>query len=334
MKILFAIQGTGNGHISRAREIVPLLQQYGELDLLISGTQAEVALAQPVKYRYHGFSFVFGTNGGVDKWATYKIMNLPQLWRDMHNLPLAQYDLVVNDFEPVSAWACRIQKVPSVSLSHQCSFVSPKTPRPAKWNYAEWLFKYYSPTTHHIGFHFEQYDSFIHTPVIRSEIRSLQPRNDGHYTVYLPAYDDKTLVKHLSRVKDVQWQVFSKRQKNIHKEANVTILPIDNAAFNNSLSACEGLLTGGGFEGPAEALYLGKKVMMIPMKNQYEQQCNALAASKLGVPVLHQIDNKFEQHLHSWITGGKKIEVNFKDETAAIVENMVKMYARPQAILA
>ncbi|MEP6611263.1 MAG: glycosyltransferase family protein, partial [Mucilaginibacter sp.] len=79
MKILYAIQGTGNGHISRAREIVPLLQQHGEVDLLVSGTEAEVTLAQPLKYKFHGFSFVFGTNGGVDNWATFKLMNTPRL---------------------------------------------------------------------------------------------------------------------------------------------------------------------------------------------------------------------------------------------------------------
>jgi uncharacterized protein (TIGR00661 family) len=334
MKILFGIQGTGNGHISRAREIVPLLQQYGEVDLLVSGTQAEVSLSQPLKYQYHGFSFVFGTHGGVDNWATFKIMNLPQLWRDMHSLPLQQYDLIVNDFEPVSAWACKLQKVPSVSLSHQCSFVSPKTPRPAKWNYAEWLFKYYSPTTYHIGFHFEQYDNFIHTPVIRSEIRSLETSNKGHYTVYLPAYDDKILIKQLGKVKDVEWHIFSKRQKTPLREGNVTVLPVNNNTFNQSLASCAGLLTGGGFEGPAEALFLGKKVMMIPMTGQYEQQCNALAASRLGVPVVHHIDNHFTDHLQKWIADDSKIIVDFKDETAQIVENMVKQYAKPQPILA
>src|SRR6185312_15199576 len=88
MKILFAIQGTGNGHISRAREIVPLLQQYGEVDLLISGTEAEVSLAQPLKYKFHGFSFVFGKNGGVDNWATFKLMNIPQLFKDIRHLSL------------------------------------------------------------------------------------------------------------------------------------------------------------------------------------------------------------------------------------------------------
>ncbi len=332
MKILYAIQGTGNGHISRAREIVPLLQQYGELDLLISGTEAEVSLSQPIKYRLHGFSFVFGTKGGVDKWATFKLMNLRKLWYDVHHLPLAQYDLIINDFEPVSAWACRLQKLPSVSLSHQCSFVSHKTPRPAKWNYAEWLFKYYSPTTHHIGFHFEKYDDFIHTPVIRSGIRSLEPVNDGHYTVYLPAYDDKTLMNYLRKTDSVQWHIFSKRQKTHYQDGNIQIFPVNNESFNKSMASCEGLLTGGGFEGPAEALYLKKKVLMIPMKGQYEQQCNALAASKIGVPVIHAIDEDFTEQINKWIADDNRIEVNFPDETAQIVDNMIKRYAKRDSI--
>jgi len=327
MKILYAIQGTGNGHISRAREIVPLLQQYGELDLLVSGTEAEVSLSQPLKYRFHGFSFVFGTNGGVDKWATYKIMDLPQLWRDMHSLPLKDYDLIINDFEPVSAWACKLQNRQSVSLSHQCAFVSPKTPRPGKWNYGEWLLKYYSPTTHHIGFHFQRYDDFIHTPVIRSEIRDLQTSNLGHYTVYLPAYDDKKLAQYL-KATNVEWHIFSKRQKTAYQVDNVQIFPVNNEAFNKSLASCEGLLTGGGFEGPAEALFLQKKVLMIPMQGQYEQQCNALAASKLGVPVIQAIDEKFVTHINRWIKEDNQVWVDFPDEAAQIVHDMVNRYAR------
>jgi uncharacterized protein (TIGR00661 family) len=328
MKILYAIQGTGNGHISRAREIAPLLQQYGELDLLVSGTEAEMALTQPLKYQYHGFSFVFGNKGGVDKWATYKLMNLPKLWKDIHSIPLKQYDLIVNDFEPVTAWACRLQKVESVSLSHQCSFVSPNTPRPDHRSFAaELLLKYYSPTNHHIGFHFDRYADFIHTPVIRSGIRSLDPKNKGHYSVYLPAYDDRTLVKYLSQV-DVPWQIFSKRQKNSYTEGNVTVNPVNNEAFNQSMCNCEGLLTGGGFEGPAEALFLGKKVLMIPMKDQYEQQCNAQAASLLGVPVVHDIDENFVAKVRNWVEDGKVIPVDFPDETAGIIEGMVKKYAR------
>jgi uncharacterized protein (TIGR00661 family) len=328
MKILFAIQGTGNGHVSRAREIVPLLQQYGQLDLLISGTQADVSLAQPLTYQKHGFSFIFGKKGGVDYWKTYKTMNLRKLLHDVRSLPLKQYDLIVNDFEPVSAWACRLQKLESVALSHQCAFISKNTPRPKKWNYAEWLFKHYAPTTHHVGFHFERYADFIHTPVIRSEIRRMETQNLGHYTVYLPAYSDQLLLHYFRQVKEVSWHIFSKHTKTAYSEGNIHVKPIQNEAFNQSLATSTGLLTGGGFEGPAEALFMGKKVMMIPMKGQYEQQCNAIAAAKLGVPVVEKIDGNFVQQLKQWVSSGLKIEVNFPDETAQIVAKLVSDYGK------
>nr|MBC7613109.1 glycosyl transferase [Pseudopedobacter sp.] len=335
MKILYAIQGTGNGHISRAREIVPLLQQYGELDLLVSGTQADVSLSQPLKYQFHGFSYIFGKKGGIDYWKTFKVMNLRQFWKDMHSVPLEDYDLIINDFEPLTAWACRLKKIRSVSLSHQASFLSNKTPRPAKSEkYAEIILKYYAPTTEHVGFHFKPYDDFIHTPVIRSEIRNLDPQNHGYYTVYLPAVDDKILVKYLQAVPEVKWQVFSKHQRTPYQNGNVQVKHIDNELFNKSLENCEGLLTGGGFEGPAEALYLGKKVLMMPMKNQFEQECNAEAARLMGIPVIHKIDKEFTESLKKWISAEQKIIVDFPNQTADIVEQLVQTFAGKKLNLA
>ena len=63
MKILYAIQGTGNGHLSRSMDIVPLLKQMGEVDVLVSGTQGDLSLPFQVKYVLHGFGFVFGKKG-------------------------------------------------------------------------------------------------------------------------------------------------------------------------------------------------------------------------------------------------------------------------------
>ncbi len=335
MKILYAIQGTGNGHISRAREIVPLLQQYGDLDLLVSGCQADVSLSQTLKYKFHGFSYIFGKKGGIDYWKTYKLMNLRQFWKDMHAIPLENYDLIINDFEPLTAWACKLKNIRSVSLSHQASFLSSKTPRPPKSEkYAEFILKYYAPTTDHIGFHFKPYDDFIHTPVIRSEIRNLDPKNHGHYTVYLPAVDDKILVKYLHALPAVRWQVFSKHQTTPYQYGNVQVKHINNELFNKSLENCEGLLTGGGFEGPAEALYLGKKVLLMPMKNQFEQECNAEAARLMGVPVIKQIDKKFVNSLKMWIKDEQKVLVDFPDQTAEIIEQLISNFSSEKVSLA
>lgn len=328
MKILYAIQGTGNGHISRAREIIPLLQKHGEVDILVSGTQADVKLSQPVKYQLHGFSFIFGKKGGVDHFKTWLSMNLFRFRKDMKQLQLSDYNLIVNDFEPVSAWACKLQGVESVSLSHQAAFKSKKVPRPKTIDWGKLILSHYAPTTHHIGFHFERYDEFIHTPVIRSEIRSLQSTNSGHYTVYLPAIDDKRLVKLLSQIPEVQWQIFSKHNKQSYQEGNIFVEPINNEKFNKSLASCEGLFTGGGFEGPSEALYLGKKLLVAPMRFQFEQQCNAYALKHLGLPVIWGSNKNWLPIIKEWVSKPQLHQFNFPDETAKIIDDMVKKYAR------
>ncbi|HXH98634.1 MAG TPA: glycosyltransferase family protein [Sphingobacteriaceae bacterium] len=328
MRILYAIQGTGNGHISRAREIVPLLQQYGELDLVMSGTQADVNITQPIAYRFHGFSFIFGKKGSVDHWKTYKVMDLRRLRKDIKTLPLKKYDLIINDFEPVTAWACKLSNIPSVSLSHQASFLSKNTPRPAEsFHWAEWIFKHYAPSTHHIGFHFDRYDDFIHTPVIRSEIRMLHPQDFGHITVYLPAYDDRLLLSYFKKLPEVKFEVFSKHAKQCYTDTNVKVSPINNEQYNTSLANCHGVLTGGGFEGPSEALYLGKKVFVIPMKYQYEQLCNAEAIKRLGVPVLYNLDNTLIPGLRKWLNDPFTVKAVFPDETSAIVDGLIKRFA-------
>lgn len=328
MNILFAIQGTGNGHISRAREIIPLLQQHGSVDILISGTQSDVFPDQPLTYSLHGFSFVFGKKGGVNHWKTFEAMNLRQLYRDIKTLPLKNYDLIVNDFEPVTAWACKLQGLLSVALSHQASFLSKNTPRPStSFHWAELIFRHYAPVTEKIAFHFERYDDFIHTPVIRSEIRNKETSDLGHVCVYLPAYDDKLLAGYLKQIPDVRWEVFTKHSKVIYDDANVHVRPINNEEFNRSLASSSGLLTGGGFEGPSEAMFLKKKVIVFPMNGQYEQACNAEAARRMGVPVIYNL-NELVSKLKTWIAKPNELVVDFPDETSDIISNMVAKYSK------
>jgi uncharacterized protein (TIGR00661 family) len=324
MKILFAIQGTGNGHISRAREVIPHLLRYGELDILISGTQADVSLPYAIKYQVPGISFTFGKHGGVDFWDTFTHLKPVHFIKDMQSIPVETYDLVINDFEPVTAWACKIKHKPCIGLSHQSSFLSDKTPRPLKKDgVAENIFKQYAPVTDAYGFHFERYDSFISTPVIRSDIRKLETSNKGHITVYLPAHGDAVLLKHFVQIKDVEWEVFSKHTSVAYTIENVHIKPILNNDFTQSLASSNGLITAGGFESPAEAMFLGKKVLTIPMIGQYEQQCNALSMQQMGVTLVKQIDDHFVQTVTNWVQNAKPLNVNFPDVTGEIIAALI-----------
>lgn len=325
MKILYAVQGTGNGHLSRAMEIIPVLQKKCDLDILVSGIQADLKLPQPIKYKMRGMSFIFGKSGGVDIIATTKKARLLKLYKDMRSLPVEQYDLIINDFEPVSAWAARFKKRKCVGLSNQCAAFSPHVPKPENIDPAgKWVLKNYAPTTACYGLHFEAYEDNIFTPIIRREIRELETSNDGHYTVYLPSYDNERIINILSRFKNIQWEVFSKHDKTAFRVGNVSIMPIDSKSFIKSLASCAGTICGAGFGATSEALFLKKKLLVIPMKAQYEQHINAATLAKMGVPVIKSLKEKYADVIENWLESDKIVEVNYPDITEQIIDKILK----------
>ncbi|TVQ71907.1 MAG: glycosyl transferase [Balneolaceae bacterium] len=175
MKILYGIQGTGNGHISRARTFIPMLKKFAEVDVLLSGTSSEVSLGSPVRYRVHGLGYTFGKKGGIDFIDSARKLRPVQLIRDIASLPVRDYDLVISDFEPVSARAAMRAGKMCIGLSHQAAFLSNRSPRPShKSIIGEYIFRHYAPCSHYIGFHYQRYDRNIFTPVIGSEIRQLE----------------------------------------------------------------------------------------------------------------------------------------------------------------
>ncbi len=325
MKILYAIQGTGNGHLSRARAIIPYLCEYGELDLMVSGTEADVALPYPIRYKSKGISFHYNQRSGIHYGRTLYNNSPTRILKEVRDFPIELYDLVVNDFEPISAWAAKKKGIPSVALSHQASFLSAKTPRPPyKDPLGEFILKSYAPAPQAVGFHFEPYESFIHTPVIRDEIRSGHSMDAGHYTVYLPAVEDARLIHLLEQFPEVKWHIFSRYTSTAYRKLNIQVLPIDNELFIQSFTSCTGILTSAGFETPSEALFMGKKLLTCPIRGQYEQACNAEALKKLNVPVIRKLNDKAIPEVERWVHTRWNLQIPFPDETPQIVSSLFK----------
>lgn len=328
MKVLYAIQGTGNGHVCRAREIVPLLKKHADVDVLISGIQSDVSLPFEVKYVFEGLSYIFGKKGGIDLLETYKKSHIKKLLREIRQLPVEMYDLVISDFEPVSAWACYLKNKPCIGLSHQAGVLNKYAPRPAhKDAVGRTIMKVYAPASVQYGFHFREYDEHIFTPVIRKEVREASISDKGHYTVYLPSYSDKKIIRFLQHCPGIKWQVFSKHFSHETHVENIEVFPLDNNRFIESMASSHGVMCGAGFETPAEALFLGKKLMVIPMKNQYEQHCNAAALAELGVPVMKSLKQKHLPVVMQFIADEKAIEVFYPDETELILEKILSTHA-------
>ncbi|MBL6648488.1 MAG: hypothetical protein ISP57_06205, partial [Flavobacteriaceae bacterium] len=186
------------------------------------------------------------------------ILDIWQFFKDLIRLTLKEYDFVINDFEPVSAWACVIKKKHCIALSHQYSLLNNKVPKPIKNSIlSNLILRYYAPSSIGYGFHFKTYNSKTYFPIIKKEFKSVfSPLKKNYFVVYLPSFDDKIIIDVLSKIHKTNWVVFSKHTKKKYKVDNIKIRPVSNKSFNKKLMNCRGVLCGAGFETPSEALYL------------------------------------------------------------------------------
>lgn len=331
MKIFYAVQATGNGHIARAKELIPYLQRYGQVDVFLSGSNSNLKVDLPVKYQSKGVSLFYGNKGGLDYWKMLKEISIFKIIKEASVLPVDRYDLVINDFESITSLACKIKQVPSIGFGHQASFKSKLTPRPiSKDRIGEYVLNMYAPASKYIGLHFEQYDNFIYSPIIKEQILAANPTNQGHISVYLSHYSDEVVASYLNQVPSQRFHLFSKKEKTVNQRGNIIYMPIDNALFTQSMINATGVITGAGFETPAEALYLNKKLLCVPIKGQYEQLCNAAALQNFGVPIVSTLKADFTKQIENWLNETTQKKLILEMNTATIVEKLMEEAASLQ----
>lgn len=323
MKIFYAVQATGNGHISRSMELLPYLQQYGQVDIFLSGDNSHLKLDAPIAYRSKGLSLYYTCNGSLNYWKTAKSINPVALSKLVKELPVEKYDLVINDYEYITAKACAAKHIPSVNFGHQASFQSMKVPRPQQKSITgEWLLKNYAKADRYMGLHFKNYDDFIVTPVIKEDILKADPTDAGYITVYLPSYCEPQLIEIFSPFKDFRFEIFSGQSTAEHQVGNIRFLPVNKKRFNESMISCHAIITGGGFETPSEAIHLGKKIMAVPIRGQYEQCCNAAALSGLGIMTVEKIDTGFVSLFQNWIHNWPPVQIDYSRSIPQCMERL------------
>ena len=101
--------------------------------------------------------------------------------------------------------------------------------------------------------------------------------------------------------------------------------PINQNLFIKSISTCEGVICNAGFETTSEAIFLKKKLLVIPMKNQFEQKFNALCLKKLGFVTLKKLKKEDVKH---WIKNKKNINIDFEQNTEEIVDRILLDYIK------
>ena len=319
MRILYGVQGTGNGHISRARAMAPALKKAGiEVDFLFSGRQPDQYFdMQPFgDFRQHtGLTFV--TEEGSIRPLKTLLHSAPlQFLRDIRQLDLDSYDLVLTDFEPITAWAAKLRNKPVLGLGHQYAF-NFSIPQHHGKLHQQLIMKYFAPAKPALGFHWYHFDMPILPPIAPVE-RNASAVDEALIVVYLPFESAAKIAQFLQPFKHHRFAVYHPDDAPTTDSANVQWRKPSKRLFHADLTRCNGVVCNAGFELSSEVLQLGCKLLVRPVRGQSEQLSNAMALKQIG---LGYTMDKLDTGLFSdWLDSGRGIRVRYPDVAAAVAQ--------------
>lgn len=328
MRVLYGVQATGNGHIARARIMLPALRRLGiETDFIFSGAGFSALFDMECfgDARFlDGLTFV-SEEGRMRYWATL-FHNRPwRFIRDVRALNVRDYDLILSDFEPISAWAARWQHVPSLGLSNQYALRYPiqNLRVPA---YMKVFLDVFAPVDTHVALHWHAFHPEI-LPPLTENFSAASGKNQDFILVYCPVEDQAQLCRWLQRFAPQRFRVYTRIDAPCECN-NVQQLPLSRPAFIRDLAVCNGVLCNSGFGVCTEALQAGKKIMTRPLKGQFEQKANAMILAQYQRACI--LDRCDEALMHDWLASPNFAPLHYPDVASALAQWILD--GRPQSV--
>ncbi|MFT6895995.1 MAG: hypothetical protein ACJA13_000392 [Paraglaciecola sp.] len=322
MKILYGVQGTGNGHITRARVMAEAFAQRPDVkvDYVFSGRDKTQYFDMQIFGDYQTYSGLsFKTRGGkISKYATCKAANICELVRDIKTLPTCDYDLVINDFEPISAWAAKLSNTPSISISHQAAFLHP-IPKHTSTLFDRAITKYFAPTDIQLGVHWYHFGHPIMPPFI--DAKELRGAPSRQYLVYLPFEDLEDIEGLLDPLAEYEFICFHPGVTAQRKTGHITWCPVAKDKFARIMQNCSGVIANAGFELASECLHFGKKLLIKPLAGQFEQLSNAQTLVQLGLCLsMCELDGDI---VEDWLQMPANEPIKFPQNPAILIDWLI-----------
>jgi uncharacterized protein (TIGR00661 family) len=300
MKILYGVVGEGMGHATRSKVVVSHLVAKGhEVKIVVSGrAHAYLQRFFPDVEEIHGLSIAYEGNA-VKRRSTFArlIEELPLAADNLDKMQNVherfKADAVISDFESFAYMFGQRYRLPVISIDNmqvmnRCE-IDADIPTSEKVNFAlaKTIVKTKLPGCYHYliaSFFFPKIvkeRTSLYPPILRDEIVAAKEkaRVGDHVLVYQTADAWKELVPSLKAMKH-RFVVYGLKRDEDH--GNVQLKNFSEAGFIEDLASAQAVITGGGFSLMTEAIYLGKPVLSVPIKKQFEQLLNGLYLEKLG----------------------------------------------------
>ena len=301
--------------------MAPALAAKGiEVDYLFSGRAPEKLFnMEPFGHYRCKRGLTFHMQGSrVDLRRTLLGNHPLQLIRDIYRLDLSRYDLVLTDFEPITAWAAKLRGVPSVGIAHQYAFMHDLPDTHSGFLLRKQV-QCFAPANQVVGLHWHSFGQAIFPPLIQPPLYQATTV-DQKIVVYLPYDNVNTIQTSLSRYKDAEFYIYAAVEQ-AKDNNNMHIRPFSRDGFQQDLASCSGVICNSGFGLLSEAMQYGKKILTLPQQGQSEQLSNAelLEYLKKGTVIQALDDNK----ITDWLQEPMPVAVVFPDLAAVLADWIV-----------
>jgi len=282
----------------RSRVVLDELTKRHQVQVVVSG-RAYDYLAARVSERLSvkqiwGYSLVYEDNE-VQKWKTV-VTNVKGALRGVPKNVRAYFDLadkfepdvVISDFETWSYLYAKNHFIPVISVDNMQIIDRCKhAPGIVKGVGADFrltkaivktkvagAFRYLITTFFYPEV--RKKDTSLHPPILRPEILAARPERGGHLLVYQTSTSNKALPEILQR-SGIECRVYGLRRdlKQDAREGRVIYRPFSEKGFIDDLRTARGVIASAGFTLMGEAVYLGRPMLAVPLRKQFEQVLNA-----------------------------------------------------------
>jgi uncharacterized protein (TIGR00661 family) len=305
MRILYGVVGEGMGHATRSKVVCEhLLARGHDVKIVVSG-------------RAHGmlskaFSDVVEIRGLTIRYVDNRMDRDGTLARNVLAAPamlaanvgayfdtVAKFrpDAVISDFDSFAYLFAKRHGLPVISIDNQQIVSRCKLGKFAKagvkldYQLTKAFVRAKLPGCDHyvVTTFFEppirrkcEADTTLVPPIVRKEILDAKRRARAgeHVLVYQTSTSDTKLLDELQSVREQKFVVYGLR-RSAHR-GNTMLKEFSETGFVDDLSSARAVVCNGGLSLIGEAIYLGKPIFSVPVRNQYEQVLNARYLEQLG----------------------------------------------------
>jgi uncharacterized protein (TIGR00661 family) len=347
MRILYGVNGEGMGHATRSEVVIGSLLERHDVRVVASGAALRHLSGRlPRVKEVFGPSFAMG-DGQIQRWHTVlqnvrlarrELPDSLRLW--IHSVDEWKPDLVISDFEPLSGVFARWTRTPllavdNINMIDRCrhdreiigheredfmlarAVVRSMVPGAVQYL----VLTFFRPPIARQG-------TTLVPPIVRPEIAAAKSVDGDHLVVY--SSGEKRVLDAL-RSTGLRCLIYGMRGGPDEPvvDGNLEFRPPSNEGFVEALRTARGVVAGGGFSLMSEAVYLGKPLLAVPLRGQFEQLMNArylqrmgygMCTERVGKGVLAEFQERlpeFERSLAGYEQAGNSVTLETVEQRAA-----------------